>query len=238
MEKSLSQVLSLKKKIEVLLSIVLILAALAAGPKTAQYVMSQKTLEEKVCIVIDPGHGGADPGKVGTQGVKEKDINLEIGKRLKSYLEAEGIEVIMTRETDEDLAPDGSDNPKVADLHRRCEIIDETKPVMVVSIHQNSYTDSSVRGAQVFYYHQSESGKAIAEVLQECLIEELDHENGREAKANESYYMLKKTSAPTVIVECGFLSNPEEEAKLQQEQYQDSVALAICAGIKKYLNLS
>lgn len=226
----------MKKKIEVLLSVVLILAALAAGPKTAQYVMSQKTLEEKVCIVIDPGHGGADPGKVGTQGVKEKDINLEIGKRLKDVLEAEGIEVVMTRVTDEDLAPEGAENPKVADLRRRCEIIDETKPVMVISIHQNSYSDSAVRGAQVFYYYQSESGKAIAEVLQETLIEKLDPENAREAKANESYYMLKKTSAPTVIVECGFLSNPEEEEKLQQEQYQDSVALAICAGIKKYLN--
>ena len=217
------------------MAVVLIVAAALIAPKSARYVMNQKVKSEKYCICLDSGHGGDDPGKIGVGGTKEKDINLQVALKLKEKLEKAGFEVVMTRETDTDLAEEGASSHKVSDMRKRCEIIEETKPVMTVSIHQNSYTDSAVKGAQTFYYGESAEGKALAEVLQAKLVEKLDPSNHRTAKANESYYLLKKTSTPTVIVECGFLSNPEEEKKLQEEKYQEQVADAVCEGIKEYL---
>ena len=119
--------------------------------------------------------------------------------------------------------------------HERCSIIEEAQADVVISIHQNSFHDSSVSGAQVFYYGQSENGKRLADVLQEHLISEVDPQNTRVAKANESYYLLKKTPTPTVIVECGFLSNQAEADLLLTEDYQNKIAHAIYQGILSYL---
>lgn len=197
-----------------------------AGREEAQYV-----------VVIDAGHGGRDGGKVSVDGVTyEKDINLAIAYRLKAYLEAEGIMVIMTREGDEGLYTESDSNKKAADLKHRIEMIDQAVPDLVVSIHQNSYHEPGVSGAQVFYYTGSEEGKRLAEVIQEQLRLSLDPDNHREAKANNTYYLLKKTSATIVIVECGFLSNPEEAALLKTEEYQDRVAWNIHLGVMQYLN--
>ena len=120
-------------------------------------------------------------------------------------------------------------------MRKRCEIITKAKPVFTVSIHQNSYPEEAVKGAQVFYYGQSQEGKKLAETLQKNLAAQLDPQNHRQAKANESYFLLKKTPSPTVIVECGFLSNSEEAALLATEEYQDKVAEAVKAGILEYL---
>ena len=108
-------------------------------------------------------------------------------------------------------------------------------PVFTVSIHQNSYPEEYVKGAQVFYYGQSTEGEALAKKIQSSLVEHLDPENHRVEKANESYYLLKKTPTPTVIVECGFLSNSEEAKLLETEEYQDKVAWAIMMGIEQYM---
>ena len=116
--------------------------------------------------------------------------------------------------------------------------MDSEQPDAVISIHQNSYTDSSAKGAQVFYYSESKEGKVLAEILQKSLIEHADPENHRMAKANTSYYILKNTAAPTVIVECGFLSNPEEETLLNTAQYQDKLVDALQKGICEYLEHS
>lgn len=183
-----------------------------------------------------PAHGGNDPGKIGVNHALEKEINLIIAKQLKKNLEAADIEVIMTREEDEGLYDADSGNKKAQDMKRRCVLIDETKPSITVSIHQNSYHEEYVKGAQVFYYGQSEAGKKLADTIQEQLVQTLDKENNRKAKANESYYLLRKTEIPTVIVECGFLSNWEEAALLSDENYQQKVAWAIHMGILKYLN--
>ena len=172
------------------------------------------------CIVIDSGHGGADPGKVGVAGTNEKEINLAIAKKLQERLEDAQINFIMTRETYDDLSVESDKSKKKADLERRCDIINSSGADMVISIHQNSYPEEYVKGAQVFYYGESQEGKELAEVLQKSLVAELDKENHRTAKANESYYLLKKTESPTVIVECGFLSNPSEEESLSKEEYQ------------------
>ncbi len=190
-----------------------------------------------IVIVIDAGHGGRDGGKVSVDNVTyEKDINLAIAYKLKTYMEAEGITVIMTRETDDGLYLESDSNKKAADLRRRIEIIDRAAPRLVVSIHQNSYHESYVCGAQTFYYTTSGEGKRLAETIQAQLRLSLDPDNDRQAKANNSYYLLKKTTAPIVIVECGFLSNPEEAALLATEDYQDRVAFQIHLGIMQYLN--
>lgn len=217
------------------MGVVLLVAAGFLAKRGAIYVQQSKVGEEKTCIVIDAGHGGTDPGKIGINGKKEKDINLQIAKELKKKLEKEGIEVVMTRESDEGLYNSSSRNKKVDDMKKRCKIIDEAKPVFTISIHQNSYPEEYVKGAQVFYYGQSQEGKELAEILQESMVQQLDKENHRTAKANESYYLLKKTESPTVIVECGFLSNSEEAKLLADKNYQKKVAEAIHTGIKKYL---
>ncbi|MCD8230917.1 MAG: N-acetylmuramoyl-L-alanine amidase CwlD [Clostridiales bacterium] len=225
----------MKKKTELVMAIVLLLAAIIAAPKSAEYVMSMRT-ETASCVVIDPGHGADDPGKVGVSGIKEKDLNLEIALRLKEYLSEQGIDVIMTRGEDISLAEEGASSVKVSDLKKRVEIIEEAGADLVISIHQNSYTDSTVSGAQVFYYEDSVQGKLLAEILQQSLIDNLDASNTRAAKPNKSYYILKRTSIPTVIVECGFLSNPAEEALLADTEYQEKIVTAICEGITDYLN--
>lgn len=192
--------------------------------------------EEKFCVVIDAGHGGADPGKVGVNGSLEKDINLKIAEMVKGFLEAEDVEVIMTRTDDGGLYDEGASNKKVQDMKRRIAIIEEAEPEIVVSIHQNSYHEEYVHGAQVFYYKGSATGKRLAELIQKRFVINVDPENKREAKANDSYYLLKKTSCPIVIVECGFLSNREEEEKLNSEIYQEKAAWAVHMGIMQYLN--
>ncbi|MCM1542252.1 MAG: N-acetylmuramoyl-L-alanine amidase [Blautia sp.] len=192
--------------------------------------------DPKIRVVVDAGHGGMDPGKVGINGANEKDINLEIAGYLRQYLEANDIEVVMTRENDEGLNDADASNKKVQDMKRRIELIDVTAPAITVSIHQNSYPEEYVHGAQVFYYTGSKEGQALAQSIQEELVAKLDPENKRQVKANDSYYLLKKTGIPIVIVECGFLSNSAEAEKLCTEAYQKRVAWAIHMGILRYLN--
>ena len=121
-------------------------------------------------------------------------------------------------------------------MKRRVALIEETSPVLTVSIHQNSYPEEYVHGAQVFYYETSTEGKRLAEAIQKRLVEDVDPENKRQIKANDSYYLLKKTPTPIVIVECGFLSNQEEAEKLCTDLYQEKLAWSIHLGILQYLN--
>lgn len=186
----------------------------------------EKTSEE-IVVVVDAGHGGSDPGKVSSSGKKEKDLNLAIAMKLKAELEQRGIKVIMTRTDDAGLATQGAVNKKKSDMINRIEIINNSSAVCFISIHQNSYSSANVKGAQVFYYGKSEEGKKLAQNLQASLIENVDKSNNRMAKEGNDYYILRKTSIPGVIVECGFLSCPEEEAKLSDEDYQNKIANAI-----------
>ena len=217
---------------------IILLAVAAVIPHKEALIMAEgagKTVN-KNCIVIDAGHGGDDPGKIGINGTLEKDINLIIAHKLKTLLESQGYEVVMTRSTGEGLYQPGTRNMKVEDMQKRCEIITEAMPIFTVSIHQNSYPQEYVKGAQVFYFGQSKEGEELAKKIQNSLVAHLDPENHRVEKANESYYLLKKTPTPTVIVECGFLSNREEAELLKTEDYQDKVAWAVMMGILQYLN--
>lgn len=215
--------------------ILLVSMFLVAG-KGAIYVNTMRAENKKeICIVIDAGHGGADPGKVGINGQLEKEINLQIAMLLKKFLETEGIEVVMTRQQDEGLYDENASNKKVQDMKRRLEVIEKADPMLVISIHQNSYHEEYVKGAQVFYYQSGEESKMLARIIQEEM-RKLDTENKRMAKGNDSYYLLKKTAKPIVIVECGFLSNREEAEKLSQPLYQEKMAWNIYMGVMKYLN--
>ncbi|MGN0402961.1 MAG: N-acetylmuramoyl-L-alanine amidase [Acetatifactor sp.] len=227
-----------KKLLSVVVSLLFLLSLAYAGKRTALSAAGAGTegRASEVCIVLDPGHGGIDPGKIGINGAKEKDINLQITERVKEYLEANDVRVVMTRESDEGLYDAGADNKKVQDMKRRIALIDETAPSVTVSIHQNSYPEESIHGAQVFYYTGSSAGQKLAENIQKSLVQRVDPGNKRQVKENSSYYLLKKTGLPIVIVECGFLSNSAEAEKLGSADYQDRIAWAVCMGILQYLS--
>lgn len=210
------------------MTLLLLVGMIVVSKKLSQLVISEEVQAKKQVVVIDAGHGGYDPGKIGVNKALEKDINLQISEKIKRYLEESGIEVVMTREKDI------MEETKLTDMQKRVSLINKTKPVIAVSIHQNSYSDSSVTGAQVFYYKGSEVGKEAATLMQEEL-KKLNSENVREIKENNNFYMLKKTKVPTIIVECGFLSNAQEAEKLVSEEYQEVLAETISGGIIKWL---
>lgn len=226
------------KALYLVMGLMLVATAYFTVKNTAAYVNSGQVKEKqyKWCVVIDAGHGGADPGKVGINGALEKDVNLQIALRLKAFLEAADVKVVLTREDDKGLYGEAAGSKKVQDMKKRIEIIEAAEPDLIVSIHQNSYHEEYVKGAQVFYYTGSETGKRTAEILQRSMIERVDAENHREAKANDSYYLLKKTSRPIVIVECGFLSNSGEAAMLVEKEYQERLAWAVYMGMMQSLN--
>lgn len=143
--------------------------------------------------MIDSGHGGNDPGKIGVDDSLEKDINLEIAEKLKQYLEASDIQVVMTREKDKGLYKEGDKNKKMADMRARCKLINDTAPVLVVSIHQNSYHESSVSGGQVFYYKNSEKGKNWLKSFKSVSI--------------SSWRKTQEKPRPTTAIICFFMSN-------------------------------
>lgn len=217
---------------------ILLLAGIFWIAREGAKMVPVHTEKKSFLVVVDPGHGGSDPGKIGVHKEKEKDINLQISLKVRDKMEKENIQVVMTRQKDQDLADEDSQNRKIQDLKKRCEIIHRTQPDCVVSIHQNSYPDENIKGAQVFYYEDSQEGKHLGEIMQKNLVEGLDKTNHRQAKGNKSYYLLKKTDATLVIVECGFISNSEESALLSSEKYQEQVAQSIVKGIKEYLETS
>lgn len=224
----------LKKYIVELAMAFLLLSSFYFLSREAAVASREIHSEEKV-ILVDPGHGGMDPGMIGVGNLEEKGINLSVARLVKDCLEEKGFRVVMTRTEDEGLYEEGSTNKKAQDMQKRIAFIKESSPVLSVSIHQNSYQDPSVSGPQVFYYETSVEGKKLAEILQEKLNKNLDVKRPRIAKGNTSYYLLKRSPGILTIIECGFLTNPEEAAKLQTEEYQKKVAVSITEGICEYL---
>lgn len=212
---------------------ILLISAFFLSREGAQLV--NKEVRKKGVIVVDCGHGGMDPGVIGINNLKEKDINLAISEKLGKLLEEEGYEVVMTRKEDAGLYDSDSRNKKVQDMQKRCQIIKETQPILTVSIHQNSYPDEQVCGPQVFYYTDSVKGAKLAKCIQEALNEELEVSRPRIEKANSTYYLLKRSEGVLTIVECGFLSNSREAVLLKTTEYQERVAEAVRNGILSYL---
>jgi len=243
MYEKFDKVLRWSMSVLLMVAMLVVAARLATGewkenmPATARNVKTDDTRrKEQKLVVLDPGHGGNDPGKVGINGAYEKDVNLCIATKIKSYLESNDIKVVMTRQDDTGLYEEGASNKKVQDMKARVQLIDTSGAVLAVSIHQNSFPTESVKGTQVFYYEESEKGKEYAELLQATITEILAPEKQRKEKANSDYYLLKKSTTPVVIVECGFLSNAKEAQMLVDDAYQERMAWAVCMGIMRCLN--
>jgi N-acetylmuramoyl-L-alanine amidase len=180
-------------------------------------------------IVIDAGHGGFDAGASGRiTNVREDVLNLIVAKKLQRLFEINGFRVIMTREDDKAVA-----STKRNDMKKREQIIEETDPDLVISIHMNKFKDSSVSGPMAFYYEKSEEGKILARLIQEQLNEYLQPPKPRTFKP-ENYFMLRHGECPCILVECGFLSNEREEQLLQTDEYQEKCAKAIYKGVDAY----
>lgn len=221
-----------KRALELSMGVMLLVGVFALSREVVQ-VVSQNRLAART-IVVDAGHGGDDPGMV-TETLKEKDLNLEVAKKLQEYLEGQGYHVEMTRTEDKGLYQEGTRNQKVQDMQNRVAFIGEKTPLLTVSIHQNSYPDPSVKGPQVFYYEDSVEGEKLAKCIQGQMDVRLEVERPREAKGNRTYYLLKKSEGILNIVECGFMTNPEEAELLQKEDYQEKIAEAVGEGILEYL---
>ena len=217
------------------MALLLLISVFLLSKEGAQLVNGPLKEKSKGVIVVDSGHGGMDPGMIGQNELKEKEINLAIAKKLERLLKADGYEVIMTRKKDEGLYEDNSPNKKVQDMQKRCEIIKANQPLLTVSIHQNSYPDEQVCGPQVFYFESSLEGQKLAKSIQDSLNTELEIQRPRVEKSNRTYYLLKRSEGVLNIVECGFLSNKKEAELLTQDAYQEKVAKAVEKGILKYL---
>ncbi len=197
----------------------------------AKEVSSIITLDEKT-VYIDVGHGGFDPGfvkKVSGKEIYEKDINLEISLLLDKHLQEMGYNTIINRTIDKALA-----STKNQDMKNRVYLINSSQADISVSVHQNSFSSSSVSGAQVFFHTRSDEGKLLATHIQQTIKEMASWSNKKDISPNDDYYLLRKTTPPSVIVECGFLSNSTDLNKLTNPEYQDIMAKAIATGIDNY----
>lgn len=186
-----------------------------------------------VTVVIDPGHGGEDGGAVSKTGVEESGLNLEISLRIKDLLQFAGQETQMVRTADVSVHTEGETTRarKVSDIHHRVDMVNEQERAVLLSIHQNSLPSSPVtHGAQVFW-NQQEGAEALAVSVQDALNQKINAGNAKHPKpAPTSVYLMKHTTAPGILVECGFLSNPAEAEQLQDPAYQTKLAASITAG--------
>lgn len=199
-------------------------------------VVSHKEIPKPtITIVLDAGHGGRDDGCSGVNGSKESVINLRITKTLKEYLNTLGLNVVLTRYDEHGLYDSNVDNYKLSDMENRLKIINDANADMIISIHQNSYSDSSQKGAQVFFQEDDEVSKNFADRVQNQLIKQLP--NARKESIKGDYYLLKESNLPAIIVECGYLTNAEEEKLLTSDSYQQKVAYSIMCGVVSYFDL-
>lgn len=232
-------------KMEIFMSIIFLtsVTAIACNMDKMAEKESEITTERKLngkVVVIDAGHGGTDPGKIGVNGANEKDVNLSIAKVLQKVLQDSGFYVVMTR-TEDKFLNEGAKFSKIGDLNARCNIINDTyatnENCVMISIHQNSFTSESVHGAQCFYYQRSEPGRRLGKIIQNKLNARINTEKPKKAKPNDSYYMLINSKCPGVIIECGFLSNNAEAAKLVTPEYQQILAEIINECLKEYFDV-
>ena len=219
----------------VLVALFLVITSILCSVGIVAVVESKAIPKPKYIIVIDAGHGGRDDGCKGVAGTKESEINLKIAKTLKVYLETLDIKVVLTRSDGNGLYDSNSTNYKASDMAKRVEIIKQAHANMVISIHCNSYSDSTQCGAQAFFQEDDEVSQKFAESIQSQLNKQL--ENARDFANKGDYYLLKESPATAVLVECGYLSNAEEEKLLNSTSHQNKIAYAIMCGVVEYFNL-
>ncbi len=213
----------------------ILLAAFSNRAVTA--IAENVPLSGRINIIIDAGHGGEDGGAVSYTGVYESKINLEISVRLNELLRFLGYQTQMIRTEDISMHTEGDTIAahKVSDLKKRVEIINEADNALLVSIHQNSFPQNQYHGAQVFYANDPYS-KELGDALQASFISALNHGSNRSAKKASGIYMMEHIQCPGILVECGFLSNAEEEAKLREGAYQKKICCVIASVLAKFIN--
>lgn len=215
-----------------------LIALTAIVTMDAAYASKEISLDESLdfTVIIDAGHGGIDPGSIGYKTkTKESEINLSVAKKLEEKLRRIGIRVVMTRKDSSGLYGLSTTNYKKRDMQARKKIIEDINPNIVISVHMNSYIRHNLRGAQVFYDKNSSTSEALALCIQDQFASKL--EKSDKGVSVGDYYMLKCTESASVITECGFLSNEEDEKLLINEEYQDRIAECIFIGVVNYLNI-
>ncbi len=192
---------------------------------------------EPFTVILDAGHGSPDGGAVGVSGTEEKDVNLAITEKLREVLENKGFKVIMTREGDSGLQDESADTirkMKISDMKKRREIIEKSDADLFLSIHMNSFGDPKVSGLHIFYDKSHPDAEELADAIQKKIGEVTGAETHAVKTADASLFLMKNPPVPAILAECGFLSNPDEEAKLNDEQYRSKIAWAIAEAVENY----
>ena len=225
--------LALKLTYSATILITLMLTAL--GSRAVMVISQNMPIEREHCFIIDPGHGGVDGGATSCTGKLESAFNLEISLRLNDLMRFLGYETRMIRKEDISIYTTGETiaQKKMSDLKERVRICAETDGAILLSIHQNTFPDSRYSGAQVFY-PPTEGSRELAEALQKALISTLNPGSNRQVKKAEGVYLMAHISCPGVLIECGFLSNPEEESRLRSPEYQKALCCVIAATAAEY----
>lgn len=219
-----------------LLVIIVFLGVAHFGSETVTTINQQRPVDRQHRIVIDAGHGGIDGGATSCTGVLESHINLEIALRLENVFHLLGYDTVMIRRTDESIYTQGNTiaSQKVSDLKERVRIANETPGAILVSIHQNTYPDSQYRGAQVFYGNDAQS-KQIGQTMQQNIANILNPDNRRKSKEAKGVYLMEHITVPGILIECAFLTNPEEETLIRDSGYQIKLCAVISSTISSYL---
>ena len=217
-------------KLAYILTILITLSITALGSRTVTVISENLPPEREHCFIIDPGHGGVDGGATSVTGKLESAFNLEISLRLRDLLQFLGYDTKMIRTEDISIYTEGETiaQKKMSDLKARVRICNETPGAFLLSIHQNFFSDGQYFGAQVFY-PSTEGSEAFAKTLQKALVASLNPGSNRQAKKADGIYLLQHMACPGVLIECGFLSNYQEEAKLRSPEYQKALCCIIAA---------
>lgn len=226
-----------------LLSVLIVFVAVIFFFVGKSFVRADKVAEANtvpeplVTVIVDAGHGGQDGGaSVGE--VYEKNLNLEISNKVVQFLALFNVDVVLTRDEDKLLADDSSGNKKRDDLYNRVNLVKKYEDPIFVSIHMNKFPQEKYKGLQVFFSANNSYSESLALMIQSNVKEYLEADNNRGVKrAGSSIYVLDRLMCPSVLVECGFLSNPEDLNKLQNEEYQNQLAFVIANSIIEYINL-
>lgn len=208
-----------------------------AGSRVVTTAADARRQSRRQTVIIDPGHGGEDGGATSCTGIPESRINLEIALRLEDLVHFLGYDTKMIRTTDTSVYTQGTTiaAKKVSDLKQRVKMVNETENALLVSIHQNQFSDSRYSGAQVFYAADAAS-EALAKAMQAAFVETLNPGSNRQCKKSSGVYLIEHIDCPGVLVECGFLSNPEEEARLRTPEYQKKVCCVIASAVSLWLS--
>lgn len=217
--------------------VIIFLSGVHGFSRTVTVMTENRQTEYRNCIVIDAGHGGIDGGAVSCSGKPESMYNLEIAGRLNDLLQFLGYNTYMIRTSDISVYTDGDSiaQKKISDLKERVRIANDEKNTLLLSIHQNNFSSSQYSGAQVFYASAKRS-QELAERIQKSFVSSLNPGSKRQCKRSQGVYLLEHITCPGVLIECGFLSNPEEEAKLRSPDYQKKICCIVGSCVSQFLS--